>query len=233
MNEPSFTWFVKVLALRFLVCEGIALLVVSPCLGFAHPILLLPVLGFLIIGYFVRMAWRRGSTGLWSDPGCSVFLLALLTTLMVVIGLTGAHLAGLCAAWPVETAWGLFAFLGLLAPAVYHWNIIEQCYYQVLIARRLQHELGFRSETNTLEGAWPTGHKYLYFQHIEPGGLMDQAGVQPQDIVVAPRCFTEFWYRLEKAHGAAPISIAVVSWADPRPVSQRPRRQVMIRIPPR
>jgi hypothetical protein len=231
-DEPSFAWFGKVLALRLLLCEVIALLLVFPCFGLAQPMPLLGLLGLLIIVYFVCLACRRGRIKLWSDPGCSMLLLVLPMTLLVGAVSTLAHRAGLSPEWLDETAWGLFGVLGLLAPAIYHWNILEQCYYQVPVARRLRRELGFASDTNTLEGTWPTGRKYLYFQHIDPGGLMDQAGFRSKDIVVDPRGFTEFWYQLEQARGREPITITVVSWSDPGPVSQRPRRQVMIRVPP-
>jgi hypothetical protein len=91
--------------------------------------------------------------------------------------------------------------------------------------------LGFSSDTNTLEGTWPTGDRYLFFKHIDPGSLMDQAGFQPRDIVVDPRGFTEFWYQLEQARGGGPFAVTVVSWADAAPVSERPRRQVMVSVP--
>jgi hypothetical protein len=231
-DDPPYAWFVKVLILRFLLCEGIALLVVIPCLGLAHPMSAPGLLGVLILTYFVCLVWRRGCVKLWSDPGCSVLLLGLLVTFLVGVVSMPAHQAGLSPALLVETAWGLFGFLVLLSPAIYHWNILEQCYYQVPVAQRLQRELWFRSETNTLEGTWPTGERYLFFQHIEPGGHMDQAGFRHRDIVVDPLGFTEFWYQLEQARGGEPIAITVVSWSDPGPVSQRPRRQVMICVPP-
>lgn len=230
-NEPTFGWFVKFLTIRFLMTEGIAFVIVKSCLDFEHPMVLLGFLGLLTVLYFIAVAWRRGRMKLWSDPGCGILLLMLFATFLVGIVSWPIQLMGLSSERLVEIAWELFAFLILLSPAIYHLNILEQCYYQIPVARRLERELGFSSDTNTLEGNWPVGDKYLYFTNIEPGGLMEQAGFQVRDIVVCPGSFTEFWYELERARGGEPIAITVVSWADPAPVSQRPSRQVMIRVP--
>jgi hypothetical protein len=231
-DDASFAWYVKVLTVRCLVFEGIVLLAVSPWLGFARPMSLVGLLGLLVIIYFGCLARRRGRIKLWSDLGCAIHLVLLVTGLLVGAGSILANHLGLSSEYLVETAWGQFAVLAVLAPAIYHWNVAEQYYYQLPIARRLERDLGFTSETNTLEGSWPTGRKYLFFQLIEPGGLVNQAGVRPHDIVVEPRGFTEFWYRLEQARGGEPVTIAVVSWSDPIPVSRRPRRQLRIRVPP-
>jgi hypothetical protein len=232
-KELSTYWYVKHAALFFLVLEGIAVALVVFCLSLPHPLLMLGALGLLVVFYFIWPIRRRKGTSLPSDPGCLIVFLVFLATFFVGIV---ASLA-LPERFPTqelrETIWGLFGFLCLLAPAVVFWNLLEQGYYQITAANKLQRELGFKTYTNTLEGHWPTGMKYLYFTHVKPGGLMEQAGFQQNDIVIEPDGFTEFWYKLEHARGKEPVAITVALWDHPEPVSKRPRREVFIRVPPK
>jgi hypothetical protein len=232
-KELSNYWWLKEVTLQFLVFESIAVLLVVFCLGLPHPLVMLGSLVLLILSYFTWSIRRRGSTSLPSDPGCVILFLMLLATFLVGIVASLALPASFPTEGLTETIWGLFGFLCLLAPAVMSWNLLEQGYYQIPVKKKLQSELGFKTTTNTLEGAWPIGAKYLYFTHLEPSGLMEQAGFQLRDIVVEPRGFTEFWYRLEHARGRELIAITVVLWDHPEPVSKRLRREVFIRVPPK
>src|SRR5262249_49792177 len=89
----------------------------------------------------------------------------------------------------------------------------------------------FKHEVNTLEGSWPTGMRYLYFERVQPGGVLAEAGAKPYDIVMDKWDLTGFFRRLEKARGGGPIPITVASRAGPGPVSQRPTRQILVRVP--
>jgi hypothetical protein len=231
--EWNYKRFVKILLIRLLVVQGFLLAMFGAFLDLTRPDLLLLYAGLLVGAFLVWLAWAKPRKTRLGGAGC-----LLVTLFLLISGVLGCaswlgRLAGIPSGQLAEHASALFTLVILLGPTTYHWEILEQCYYQVHLAPQIQRDLGFESDTNTLEGTWPTGRRFLYLTRIQPGGAMDQAGFRPYDIVVDGGGFTEFWQRLEEARGGPPVPITVASWSDTAPVSERPTRQISVSIPPK
>ena len=228
-DQHSYWWVIKFLIGRTLVVEA----VLSPIYLFNPPRLdlLLLYASLLTCGLLLWAKFKQPRRMHLAGTGCLV--LSLILPLVAILGCIAGVIAvlGLSGSWIGEHAWALFTLVLISGPLIYHWMIIEECYYQVYRSPKVERDLGFKHDTNTLEGNWPTGRKYLYLAHIQPGGLMDQAGFRPRDIVVDHSSFTAFWVRLEEARGGPPVSLNVVSWSDAGPVSKRPMRQLSMSVP--
>jgi hypothetical protein len=231
-DRGSFAWFVRILGVRWLVLEAFAILPLALGGSLPPPLAFSAGTGILAIAYISWLGLGGARGRLISEPGCSILLLLLPGAALPFVVYLVALVFGFSTDWLLDLAGLLLSLFWLLGPIVYHLNIVEQCYFQVRCAAELRRDLGFQSDTNTLEGTWPVGQKYLYFTNVEPGGLMERAGFQTGDIVVEPRTFTEFWYRLEKGRGGDPVPIVVVSPSGAEPVSRRPRRRLSVRVPP-
>jgi hypothetical protein len=223
----------KILIVRLFVVQGFLLALFGPFLDLTRPDLLLFYTGLLVGAFLFWLAWAKPRKTRLGGAGC-----LLVTVFLLISGVLGCaswlgRLAGIPSAQLAEHASALFTLFVLLGPITYHWEILEQCYYQVHLAPQIQRDLGFESDTNTLEGTWPTGRRFLFFTRIQPDGAMDQAGLRPYDIVVDGCTFTEFWQRLEESRGGPPATITVASWSDTGPVSERPTRQISVRLPRR
>jgi hypothetical protein len=227
--RPSFRYWAIFMSVRFALIQGVVLLLFD--LDFSDSSLLVGSLAVVLALYFARL--RKSTSRLSSSPGCTIVLLMPLSVaLLSGLSVLTSSLASV-SDWLWQESSVLFTLFLALAPGVYHWCILEHFYYQTDIQQRLECDLGFESGTNTMQGQWPGGEKYLYFKSLRPGGLMEQAGIGPDDIVVDLGGLGEFWARLEAARGGEAIPLTVASGSDPGLESKRPTRKVMVRIPTR
>jgi hypothetical protein len=225
LERPTYGWFARILIVRFLILQGVLLALFG--LDLSQPSLLLLYAGLLVGAYVCWVGIAKPPRTRLGAAGC-----LMVTAMLLLSGVLGsaswlAYVAGFPSTRLAEHASALFTVVILLGPITYHWLILEECHYQVYLAPMIERDLGFEAATNTLEG----GCKYLFLSHLQSGGVMDQAGFRPYDIVVDGGTFTEFWQRLEEARGGSPVPITVASWFDSGPVSERPTRQCSVSVP--
>ena len=230
MRERSTYWTcVKFCAVRLLVLEALLLVWIY---FVAIPVSWLLLDGGLLVAVFlVWLAIARPRATRFGGTGClgMTFVLLISVTLGAVSFVL--YLVGFPSVLLEQHAVALFFLVLVLGLPTHHWRILEECYCQVYLARKIERDLGFESDTNTLEGTFLAGRKYMFLNQVQPGGLMDLAGYRRLDIVLDDGTFTDFWQRLEDSRGGPTISIAVASWSDSGPVSKRPTRQLSVSLP--
>ena len=127
-------------------------------------------------------------------------------------------------------AWIVLAVLLGMVVLLCVWIGAEARHYQSKLGGLLRRDLGFAHGSPYLRNTRGMV-EVLTIESVAPGGLFDQAGFQKDDIVVDDVSISEFYKLLERARGGEPVAITVVSWSDKQPLKDRPRRQIVVRVP--
>jgi hypothetical protein len=117
-------------------------------------------------------------------------------------------------------------FVALIALSVY--VVVEAYYYQGRLAEDLRRELGFAHCTPYVRcGRWT--HDVLTVTDVDPYGVFARAGFRDGDVIVGPSI--SGLYKLLHCGRGSKVRLKVVEGGDGPPLSKRPRREIIVRVP--
>jgi hypothetical protein len=106
--------------------------------------------------------------------------------------------------------------------------VAEAYYYQGRLAEDLRRDLGFAHRTPYVRcGRWT--HDVLTVTSLDPCGAFARAGFRDGDVIVGPSI--SGLYKLLHRRRGSEVRLQVVEGGDGPPLSQRPRREIIVRVP--
>ncbi|MCZ6689663.1 MAG: hypothetical protein O7H41_08680 [Planctomycetota bacterium] len=111
------------------------------------------------------------------------------------------------------------------------WGIHSMFYWQGKIGGPLEEDLGFRMRGRYIQ---VDGKRVeaLTITSVRSGGVFEQAGFRPGDIIVDDLDFCQFYKKLERARGTR-CRLNVVSWQDSGDPGARAARLIEFSVPER